>query len=138
MHRKLFIAESVLILLPVTLVSLAGGVYILALMIGEKLSYIPIFATFFSLFIMLSLLGLLALWVEVIGYIKFRKSILLGRKLGFFLHIGAGIALLSILSFISLILYPQSKDSTGAIGFLIVASPALITYGHALYVHKNS
>ena len=138
MHRKLFIAESVFILLPVTLVSLAGSFLIFVLMIGEKFRYIPIFATFSSLFIMLSLLGLLALWVEVIGYIKFRKSILLGRKLGVFLHIGAGIALLGIFSFISLISYPQSKDSTGAIGLLIVASPALITYGHALYVHKNS
>lgn len=132
-RRVVFALEALLILLPVTAVSLWGSGFVLSSVI-EKMSHMPITSTIFLVVVVLSLASLLALWLAITNQIIFSKSIVHKGLVKIPINIGAAIAVLSLLSLVSLILVPTSKDTTGALGLFAFGAPALIPYFHLMYV----
>ena len=127
--------QAVFILLPVSFFSLGGGTALLSLLIGDKLdSNTMVIALLSITIIIFALLGLAALWVEVINRIFFERSLMNKRLVNIPIHVGAIISALSILSLISLLIVPESKDTTGSLGLLSFGAPALIPY---FYIMRN-
>ncbi len=106
-------------------------------MIFEKIHFIPLVSVLYISVVLLSISGLGVLVIEVIFQL-YQKTILKNNLLRFILHIGAFIAFLSIISFFSLLINPQSKDDLGSLGLLVVAAPALVSYFHVVYIYKNA
>ncbi|WP_460224652.1 hypothetical protein [Aurantivibrio infirmus] len=137
MNRKsIFTLELLFILIPISGISVIGGLILLRTLIFEKLRYDWI-SFFYIIIILISLIGLAVLVIEVTSRI-IRKSIMGIWPFRVAMHLGASISALSIFSLLALLVDPQSKDGAGSLGLLSISAPALIPYLHMVYLHKNA
>ncbi|MEJ2143410.1 MAG: hypothetical protein P8Y24_13880 [Gammaproteobacteria bacterium] len=129
MNNKALILETIFILLPASIFSFWGGAVLLFILINDKLnSGTILIALVFIAIIISSLLGLIALWIEIIARLFYKRTLLHKRLISIPMHISATIAVLSIFSLISLLIVPESKDSTGALGLFAYGAPVLFPY----------
>lgn len=77
-HRIIFALESVLVLLPITVIAFIGGSYLLLIMLGQELFSVPVKALGISVTTVIGMVGLIALWVLVVQALS--QFQLLGRK----------------------------------------------------------
>ena len=138
MNKKILLIQAILILLPVSIISLWGGSALLLILVGDKLdSNTMTIASFFIAVIILSFLGLASLWVEIINRMFYARTLLHKRLVSIPVHIGAIIAVLSILSLISMLVVPETKNTIGALGLFAYGAPALLPYFYVIWT-KNA
>jgi hypothetical protein len=131
MSNKLFGFEAFFILLPVSVISLWAGVGMIVMLVAGKLEPGTVLeASLYIMIIALCLLGLAALWLEMINRIFFARTLLANRLVSVPMHIGAVILILSLVSLISIFLMPEPNDIAASIGILAFGSPALLPYFH--------
>ena len=134
-HKIALIVEMVLVLLPVTLISSYGAIYIIGIGVAEKLRFIPVQAAFMMSVTTICMLAIISLWLLTIGSLKSKEKSI-ASLIYLPSHIGACIAILSIISVLLWLLFPEHENLFSLLGAFVYGSPALIPYVHAIYI-KN-
>ena len=133
MQRTIVALEAILILLPISIISLWGGTGMIVMLIADDIDPTTALESWLYIIIIgLALLSLIAFWVEIFSRLIHARSLMSRRLVIVPMHIGALIVTLSVISMISLLLVPESYDSTGSIAVLAFGSPVLLPYFHLL------
>lgn len=137
-HRIFLVVEAIIILLPVSVLAIFGFIYILSLHLGENMFFTPIPAVIGISIASMAILGLCSLWYGVLSQIreKFNKA-KISSNLYFTAHLGAFIASISLVSWLVMVIEPDTKIYVSYFSIYVFGVPALIPYIHIMYIQKK-
>ena len=138
-HKIILIAEALLLLVPVSILALFGGGYILTLQLFEKIRFQPLSAILIIIFTSILLLSLISLWSVLIHTIKNNAKALSPKRItSFFTHVGAILSMLILASWVFSNIFIITNTFVNTVIIYLPGALALIPYLHLLFLNGGS